>query len=172
MACIIINSSRRLLLSPRPFFMASSPRRCSLTRLCRSREASAAFSSITDYNNYDVLTNSSLTASVRISSDLEIGSCFLRHSSALRILDNHLHTTNLLSRPDISNSISSSSKKIDRYCIGQAVTCYRQPSLLDELHKFSNQDQNNNKSGATTHVWVADAGSSAITFGGAITFLV
>ena len=173
MACIIIiNSSRRLLLSPRPFSMTSSSRRCSLTRLCRSREASATFSSITDYNNNDdVLTNSSLTASVRISSDLEIGSCFLRHSSALRILDNHLHTTNLLPRPAVSNSISSSSKTIDIYCIGQAVTCYRQPSLLDELHKFSNQDQtNNNKSGATTHIWVADVGSSAITFGGAITF--
>jgi hypothetical protein len=156
MACIIItnNSSRRLLLS----------------RLFRSREASATFSSITDYDDNDVLSNSSLTASVRISSDLEIGSCFLRHSSALRILDNHLHTTNLLPRPDVSNSSSSSSsKRKDIFCIGQAVTCYRQPSLLDELHKFSNQDDQSNN-GARTHVWVADAGSSAITFGGAITF--
>lgn len=87
-----------------------------------------------------------------------MGCSSIRHSSALRVLDHHLHTTGLLPRPPQSEGV-------DIYCVGQAVTTFPHGSvLLDELHDPSNH------SAAKSHIWVAKAGQgSSITFGGAIT---
>lgn len=103
-----------------------------------------------------------LPASIRISSDLAMGSQCLRHSAALRIVDNHLHTTNILCRTYQEPTELAST--MDKYCVGQAVTIYQQPSLLDLLHKSENQER------VQSHVWLAKVGNgSSLTFGSAVT---
>mmetsp|Transcript_6103 Transcript_6103/g.9349 ORF Transcript_6103/g.9349 Transcript_6103/m.9349 type:complete len:306 (+) Transcript_6103:284-1201(+) len=102
-------------------------------------------------------SNSSSPASVRISSDLAIKSQCLRHSAALRIVDNHLHTTHLLPRPH-------ENPMVDIFCVGQTVTTYRDELLLDRLHDPQQQSK------IQSHVWLAKVGEGAsLTFGGAVT---
>eukprot|EP00578_Thalassiosira_sp_NH16_P000459 CAMPEP_0181130306 /NCGR_PEP_ID=MMETSP1071-20121207/29791_1 /TAXON_ID=35127 /ORGANISM="Thalassiosira sp., Strain NH16" /LENGTH=289 /DNA_ID=CAMNT_0023216363 /DNA_START=167 /DNA_END=1034 /DNA_ORIENTATION=+ len=109
-------------------------------------------------------SETAVPASIRISSDLAVGSQCLRHSAALRIVDNHLHTTNFLPGSYREPRAVSSNSNIDKYCVGQAVTTYRHPPLLDLLHDRENQML------VKSHVWLAGVGNgSSLTFGGAVT---
>jgi len=60
-------------------------------------------------------------------------------------------------------AITDDRNKVDIYCVGQAVTTYRHPTLLEDLHHAPNQTL------AESHIWVANAGGSSITFGSAVT---
>ena len=108
------------------------------------------------------MTTTILPASVRISSDLAMGSQCLRNAAALRIVDNHLHTTNIL--PRTYREPTELASTMDKYCVGQAVTTFLQPSLLDLLHNPENQQK------VRSHVWLAKVGNgSSLTFGSAVT---
>eukprot|EP00566_Odontella_aurita_P010880 CAMPEP_0113545552 /NCGR_PEP_ID=MMETSP0015_2-20120614/11324_1 /TAXON_ID=2838 /ORGANISM="Odontella" /LENGTH=404 /DNA_ID=CAMNT_0000445929 /DNA_START=149 /DNA_END=1364 /DNA_ORIENTATION=- /assembly_acc=CAM_ASM_000160 len=122
------------------------PRRTSHDRRSRSRS----------------LHSSSMPTAVRISSDLAPpDSRSLRHGAALRIADHHLHVSPLL--PSVA---SMAENGMDAYCVGQAATCPRHSSdLLSESYAVSAE------TAPESHLWVSKsrAGSSAVTFGSAVT---
>jgi len=103
-----------------------------------------------------------MPTAVRISSDLAPpDSRSLRHGAALRIADHHLHVSPLL--PSVA---SMAENGMDAYCVGQAATCPRHSSdLLSESYAVSAE------TAPESHLWVSKsrAGSSAVTFGSAVT---
>ena len=127
-------------------------------RCLRNSRRRAPFLSILKKQDY-----STLPATLRTSSDLDIGCYSVRHSAALRIMDHHLHVSGIIPH---SVSVDDGSERVDYlhdwYCVGQAVTCYpRKQLLLESLNCFDT---------IKSHVWVSSVGSgSSVTFGNAIT---
>jgi hypothetical protein len=104
----------------------------------------------------------SLRTSLRITSDIwsrNEGGVQLFPSSALQIVDHHLHASGIIPRKVIYDS-----RRVyghDWYCVSQSVTCF---PLEDLIHKSLDECCSSH-----SHVWVQSVGNSSLQLGSAIT---